>query len=138
MEKRAEVRTEVRRSRRATIRLLVVALLAAGVPALADVREDPPEGAATSIDSPLSPPADVRPPLPLPGESGTLERPSGGPCAHDSEAACIAASACAWVKVYGTVPGHPPLAFCYVRGERLEPAAAPPDLPLPAQLLPPK
>ena len=67
------------------------------------------------VSAPVLPPADVRPPLPLPGESGRLARQASGACSAHDEVACGAVPSCAWVKVYGTVPGHPTAGFCHPR-----------------------
>lgn len=82
--------------------------LPAGAPVL------PPADGGTESRMPL-PPLDVRPPLPLPGESGRLERQANGACSAPDEAACGAVPTCAWVKVYGTVPGQPTAGFCHPR-----------------------
>lgn len=74
----------------------------------------PPADASAESRMPL-PPADVRPPLPLPGESGRLERQASGACSAPDEVACGAVPSCAWVKVYGTVPGQPTAGFCHPR-----------------------
>lgn len=98
-----------------SVRSKLARVMLAGVHSAAVTLETRAAEPGETPPPPLSPPADTRPPLPLPGENSSWQRTPGEPCNVPSEDLCVAIPACAWVKVYGTVPGGPAASFCHPR-----------------------